>query len=161
MIFLLHCLLMFWYFTEQNHVFSHYPSALNINIDTLIGQHAFISSTSSETWRCVFQHFAYHSLQDRECVSSPLRCQSDPHTNTGHCCCDIGVACSNPPRHRKADTDLQIWAEAHSKQEKQSFGWICSPEGGLPSNFFPACFLLMLESSALHGESERERQGHW
>ncbi len=28
-----------------------------------------------------------------------------------------------------------------------------------PSSFFPACFLLILDSSALQGESENERQG--
>lgn len=34
----------------------------------------------------------------------------------------------------------------------------CDSPHVLPSNFFPACFLFILDSSALHGESKWERQ---
>lgn len=62
-----------------------------------------------------------------------------------------------------ADTGLYIQAKTHrrSKMRKGEVSpglemcpWVCVS----PSSFFPACFLLMLDSSALHGESERQRQ---
>lgn len=111
------------------------------------------------------QSFAYRSLQGHGCVSWPPRCHSDPHTSTGRCCCDTGGTCSNPPHRRMAGTDLQIQAKAHRCTPPVSVthsvccqGFcVCFSVCVLPSSFFPACFLLMLDSSALQGESEKER----
>lgn len=36
---------------------------------------------------------------------------------------------------------------------------VCACSSVSPITFFPACFLLILDSSSLHGESERERHG--
>lgn len=118
---------------------------------------------------------AYRSLPGHGCEIRPPRCRSDPHTSTGRCCCDTGGTCSSPPHHRRANTDLQGKRNRRKQhirtqclcvsvtkcvwEEKESPWCVCVRVSVSPSNFFPACFLLMLDSSALQGESERERQG--
>lgn len=84
-----------------------------------------------------FQSFAYRNLLVHEYVSQPLRCHSDLHTSTGHCCCGTDETCSNPPHRTMAGTDLQVKNTHVTNESRQG-----SPKNQVPLQYDICIYIL-------------------